>query len=326
MRRRDLIARLAVSAAAWPLAALAQTNFQVIGFLHSGSPEPNARRLAGFRKGLAEGGYVEGQNLSIEFRWADGQNDRLPMLAADLVRRPVAVLVAVSSQPATLAAKTATSTIPIVFTWPGNPVEAGLVASLSRPGGNATGVSTLNKELGQKRLGLLRELAPHAAPIYVLINPNDPIGEEGLQDLQATAHAVDVQLQPLYAGSDREIEAAFATAASRPGGALLVNADPFLFTRRAQITALAARHAIPGIYYDRDFAASGGLITYGTDLPDAWGQAGRYVARILNGEKPAELPVAQPTKFETVINLKAAKALGIEVPANLLSTADEIIE
>jgi putative tryptophan/tyrosine transport system substrate-binding protein len=327
VERRVFIRLLASSAVVWPLAAQAQQpSVPVIGFLHSGAPEPNARRLAGFRKGLADAGFVEGQNLTIEYRWAEGRNERLKELAADLVNRKVAVIVAVSSQPATMAAKAATTSIPIVFTWPGNPLDVGLVASLSRPGGNATGVSTLNKELGEKRLGLLRELVPSAAPVHVLINPNDPIGEEGLKDLQAAAHGLGVQLQPVYAGSDREIEAAFATMASKPGGALLVNADPFLFTRRALIVSLAARHKVPGIYYDRDFAASGGLMTYGTDLPSAWGQAANYVARILKGESPGDLPVAQPTSFELVINLKAAREIGIEVPSNLQLTADEVIE
>ncbi len=327
MERRGFIRLLAGSAIAWPFAAQAQQPpVPVIGFLHSGAPGPNARRLAGFHKGLAEAGFVEGQNLVIEYRWADGQNGKLAGLAADLIARKVAVIVAVSSQPATLAAKTATTTLPIVFTWPGNPMDVGLVTSLARPGGNATGVSTLNKELGEKRLGLLREVVPKAAPVYVLINPNDPIGEEGLKELRATAVAREVGLQPLYAGSEPEIEAAFAAMAAKPGGALLVNADPFLFTRRELIVGLAARHKVPGIYYDRDFAASGGLMTYGTDLPAAWAQAGSYVARILKGEKPGDLPVAQPTKFELVINLKAAREIGLDVPSNLQITADEVIE
>jgi putative ABC transport system substrate-binding protein len=236
------------------------------------------------------------------------------------------VIVAVSSQPATLAAKAATAVIPIVFTWPGDPVAAGLVASLNRPGGNATGIGTLNDELAAKRLGLLRDLVPKASPISVLFNPADPSAEAMSKDLQARASALGVQLQLLYAGTDRDIELAFARLASNSGGALLVNADPFFFIRRAQITALAARHAVPAIYYDREFAVSGGLVTYGTDLPSAWGQAGGYVARILKGERPGELPVAQPTKFQLVINLKTARALGLEMPSNLLFTADEVIE
>ncbi|HEX2171205.1 MAG TPA: ABC transporter substrate-binding protein [Dehalococcoidia bacterium] len=325
MRRREVIAMLG-GAAVWPVVARAQQAMPVIGFLHSGAPGPNANRLAGFRKGLREAGFVEGQNVAIEFRWADGRNDRLPELAADLISRPVAVIVTLSSQPATLVAKAATATIPIVFTWPGNPVDTGLVASLSRPGGNATGISTLNEELAAKRLGLLHELAPEAAPVSVLLNPASPNAEKIAGELQARAPTFGVQLQVLYASSDREIDAAFATLASKPGGALLVNADPFFFIRRAHITALAARHAVPTIYYDREFAVSGGLMSYGTDLPSAWGQAGNYVARILKGEKPAELPVAQPIKFELVINLKTAKALGLTVPNSLLARAEEVTE
>jgi ABC-type uncharacterized transport system substrate-binding protein len=327
MRRRELIGLVGGAAAvARPLSARAQKAMPVIGFLHSGTAEQNARRLQGFRKGLSDAGFVEDQNVMIDYRWADGKADRLPEMVADLVRRQVAVIATLSSQPATLAAKAATTTIPIVFTWPGDPVDSGLVASLNRPGGNATGISTLNYELAAKRLGLLREVAPKATAFFVLLNPADPGTEKASRDLQATARTVEVQLQILYAGSDREIDAAFATLASRPAAALVVNADPFLFIRRAQITALAARHAVPAIYYDREFAVSGGLMSYGTDLPSAWGQAGTYVARILKGEKPAELPVAQPTKFELVINLKTAKALGLEVPSNLLFTADEVIE
>jgi ABC-type uncharacterized transport system substrate-binding protein len=330
MRRRDFILGLggtAVAPIVRPLAARAQQPATpVIGFLHSGTEEQNASRLPGFRTGLSHAGFVEGRNVTTEYRWAGGQNDRLPELTADLVRRRVAVIVAVSSQPATLAAKAATATIPIVFTWPGDPVAAGLVVSLNRPGGNATGISTMNDELAAKRLGLLPELAPKAAPISVLLNPADPSAEAMARDLQTQARTLGVQLRLLYAGTDPEIDTAFTTLSSKSGGALLVNADPFFFIRRAQITALAARHAVPAIYYDREFAVSGGLITYGTDLPNVWGQAGGYVARILKGEKPAELPVAQPTKFETVINLKAAKALGLDVPDRLLALADEVIE
>jgi len=327
VNRRKFIAVLSGSAAVWPgVAPGQQAALPVIGFLHSGTSQQNANRLIGFRKGLSDAGFAENQNVTIEYRWADGQNGRLPELAADLVRRKVAVIVAVSSQPATLAAKAATATIPIVFTWPGDPIAAGLVASLNRPGGNATGIGTLNDELAAKRLGVLRELVPKAAAIFVLFNPADPSAEAMSRDLQARARALGVQLQLLYAGTDGEIDAAFATLVAKSGGALLVNADPFFFIRRAQITALAARHAVPAIYYDREFAVSGGLISYGTDLPRAWGQAGQYVARILKGENPAELPVAQPTKFELVINLKTAKTLGLAVPPTLLATADEVIE
>ena len=283
-------------------------------------------RLAGFRKGLGEAGFVEGQNLAVEYRWAEGQAARLPELAADLVRRQVAVIATLSSQPATLAAKAATATIPIVFTWPGSPVETGLVASLNRPGGNATGISTLNAELAAKRLAILRELVPQVRVISALLNPRNPEAAAVAKDLEATARTLSVEVRVLHAGSDVEIAAAFATLASEPPGNLVVNADPFLFIRRAEITELAARHAVPAIYYDREFAISGGLMSYGTDLPTAWGQAGTYVARILKGEKPADLPVAQPTKLELVSNLRAAKALRLDLPPNLLFTADEVIE
>jgi putative ABC transport system substrate-binding protein len=326
MRRRQYFALVGSAALASPLSARAQKAMPVIGFLHSGTAEQNARRLQGFLKGLSDAGFVDQQNVTIDYRWADGKPDRLPEMAADLVRRQVAVIATLSSQPATLAAKAATTSLPIVFTWPGDPVASGLVASLSRPGGNATGISTLNDELAAKRLGLLRELVPNAAAIFLLLNPTDPSAEKASRDFQAAAGTLGVQLQVLYAGTEHEIDAAFATLASKPDSALLVNADPFFFVRRAQITALAARHSVPAIYYDREFAVSGGLITYGTDLPIAWGQAGHYVARILKGEKPAELPVAQPTKFELVINLKSAKTLGLQVPPNLLFTADEVIE
>src|SRR5437868_4933529 len=309
MRRRVLLAATIAAALSPPIVRAQQKAMPVIGFLHSGTAEQNARRLQGFLKGLSDAGFVKNQNTTIDYRWADGKADRLPEMAADLIRRQVAVIATLSSQPATLAAKAATATVPIVFTWPGDPVASGLVASLSRPGGNATGISTLNYELAAKRLGLLRELAPKATAFFVLLNPADPGTEKASRDLQATARTIGVQLQILYAGSDREIDAAFATLASRPGAALVVNADPFLFIRRAQITALAARHAVPAIYYDREFAVSGGLMSYGTDLPSAWGQAGAYVARILRGEKPGDLPVAQPTGFELVVNLRTARAL-----------------
>ncbi|MEA3040647.1 MAG: hypothetical protein QOC65_136 [Sphingomonadales bacterium] len=326
MKRRHFIGLMGSAALGWPLGASAQQPVPVIGFLHSGTADQNANRLAGFRKGLSEAGFVEGQNVAVEYRWAEGQAARLPELAADLVHRQVAVIATLSSQPATLAAKAATATIPIVFTWPGSPVDTGLVASLNRPGGNATGISTLNAELAAKRLALLRELVPQAPVISALLNPRNPEADAVAKDLRATARTLGVELRVLHAGSDGEIDAAFATLASEPRGALVVNADPFLFIRRARITALAARYAVPAIYYDREFAVSGGLMSYGTDLPTAWGQAGTYVARILKGEKPANLPVAQPTKLELVINLKVAKALGLDLPPNLLFTADDVIE
>jgi len=258
VRRREFIIGFGGAVALAPFAAHSQQATPVIGFLHSGTSEQNANRLAGFRKGLAESGFVEGKNLTIEYRWANGQAHRLPELASELVQRQVSVIVAVSSQPATLAAKAATSNIPIVFTWPGDPIAAGLVSSLNRPGGNATGIGTLNDELAAKRLGLLREVVPQAKPISVLFNPADPSAEAMSKDLQAHAKRLGVQLQLLYAGNDSEIDAAFTTLALKPGGAVLVNADPFFFIRREQITALATRHAVPAIYYDREFAVSGG--------------------------------------------------------------------
>lgn len=325
MKRRQFIA-LVGGAATWPLAAGAQKAMPRIGFLHSGTPEQNANRLKGFLNGLRDAGFVDGQSVAIEYRWANGLATRLPEMAADLVQQQVAAIVTLSSQPATLAAKAATTTIPLVFTWPGNPIAAGLVASLNNPGGNATGVGTLNDELAAKRFELLRELVPKAAPIFVLFNPADPSAEAMSKDLRERAGRRGVQLELVYAGTDPEIDAAFAMLGAKPGCALLVNADPFFFIRRAQITALAARHAVPAIYYDREFAVSGGLMSYGTDLPSAWGQAGNYVGRILKGEKPADLPVAQPIKFELAINLTTAKALGLVIPDRLLALADQVIE
>jgi putative ABC transport system substrate-binding protein len=322
MRRRALIALIGSAAVAAPGRAQARP---VIGFLHSGTAEQNANRVAGFLKGLSEAGFDDGQNVAIEYRWANGQRERLAEMAVELVRRPVAVIVTLSSQPATLAARKATKTIPIVFTWPGDPVAGGLVASLGRPGGNATGISTLNAELAVKRLGLLREMAPKAS-LWALLNQGDPVAAETARDLQVAAGALRTELKIVYAGNEREIDSAFATLAATGTGALLVNADPFFFVRRAQLVALAARHAVPTIYYDREFAVSGGLMTYGTDLPRTWGQAAGYVARILRGENPGDLPVAQPTKFELVINQKTAKALGAEIPSKLLFTADEVME
>jgi putative tryptophan/tyrosine transport system substrate-binding protein len=322
MRRREFIGLIGAASVAAPAHAQARP---VIGFLHSGTAEQNANRVAGFLKGLAEAGFVDGQTVAIEYRWANGQRERLAEMAAELVRRPVAVIVTLSSQPATVAAREATRTIPIVFTWPGDPVAGGLVASLGRPGGNATGITTLNAELAVKRLGLLREVAPKAR-LSALLNPGDPVAAETARDLQAAARGLGTELAIVYAGNESEIDAAFATLAAGGASALLVNADPFFFVRRAQLVALAARHAVPTIYYDREFAVSGGLMTYGTDLPRAWGQAAGYVARILKGEKPGDLPVAQPTRFELVVNMKTAKTLGLEVPQKLLFTADEVME
>ena len=325
MRRRDFITLVGGGAVAWPLVAHAQqAAMPVIGFLHSGSPEPNARRLAGFRKGLSDAGLVEGKNVAIEFRWAQGKDDRLPELAAELIRQRVAVIATLSSTTAAVAAKAATSTIPIYFLIADPPVELGLVTSLNRPGGNATGITTLAAELAAKRLSLLRELVPQAASMAALIKPSHPSAKPVTQSLQATARTLGVQLNVLEASSDHEIEAAYA--ALKPRAALLVATDPFFFVRRAQLVALSARHAVPTIYDSREFAEAGGLMSYGPNHVNLWAQAGTYVARILKGEKPSDLPVTQAALFEMVINLKAAKPLGVAVPPSMLALADEVIE
>jgi putative ABC transport system substrate-binding protein len=327
VRRREFMTLLGGAVIAWPLAARAQqAPMPVIGFLHSGSLEPNANRVAAFRKGLSEAGYVEGQNVAIEFRWAVDQNDRLPDLAADLIRRRVAVIATPGSTPASLAAKAATETIPIVFLIGGDPVALGLVASLNRPGGNATGVNLQLVELVPKQLGMLRELVPAANRFVALVNPNTAYTDTVVKDLQASASGLGVPIEFLRAGTDREIDAAFANLVQKPGGALLVGPDAVFVSRRAQIVTLAARHALPAIYYVRDFAGIGGLMSYGPNLAHTYRQAGIYVGRVLKGEKPADLPVVQPTKFELVVNLNTARALGLTVPDRLLALADEVIE
>jgi putative ABC transport system substrate-binding protein len=325
VRRRKFIT-LCGGAAAWPLAARAQQSaIPVIGYLNYGSPESDAPRLTGLRRGLNETGYVEGRNFVIEYRWAGNQADRLPALAADLVQLRVAVIVATGPPPA-LAAKAATTSIPIVFLVGADPVQLGLVTSLNRPGGNLTGFNGFNGELGSKGLALLHELVPSAATIGVLANPNNPVSEVTTRDVLAAAPALGLKVHLLKAGTDREIDAAFASLVQARTIALLVAGD-FLFNSRIeQIVALASRHAIPTMYSLREFVVAGGLIGYGTSLIESYRQVGLYTGRILKGENPADLPVIQTTKFELIINLKTAKTLGLEAPAKLLALADEVIE
>ena len=325
MRRREFITLLGCSAAAWPLVAHAQQPATpVIGFLHPASARTFGHAVTAFRRGLRETGYVDGQNVSIEYRWADGQYDRLPSLAADLIRNHVDAIFA-GGPPAALAAKATSSTIPIVFTA-SDPVKAGLVASFDRPGGNATGVSFFAQTLGAKRLELLHELVPNAATIGMLVNPNFPDAGAEVSDVQAAARAGGRELQIIHASNDDELEAAFADMEKRRIGALVVAADVFLDSRRDHLAALAARRAIPAIYYWREFVTAGGLMSYGTSITDGYRQAGNYIARILKGAKPSDLPVVRPAKFELVINLQAAKALGLAVPLSLQVAADEVIE
>jgi putative ABC transport system substrate-binding protein len=281
--------------------------------------------VAAFRRGLLENGYVEGQNVAIEYRWAVGQVDRLPALAAELAGRSVAILVTTGGESAALAAKAATSTIPIVFSM-GDPVKAGLAASYNRPGGNATGINILTQTLDPKRLGLLHELVPQAATIGFLLNPDYPAAEEQSKDMQEAARAIGLHIHVLRANTDREIEAAFETVAQHRIGALAVAGSPFFDTRRDTLVALAARHAVPTMYHFREFVTAGGLMSYGNDPIDAYRQVGVYAGRILKGEKPADLPVLQPTKFEFVINLKTANTLGLTIPPGILAIADEVIE
>jgi len=326
MRRRNFITLLGGTAVAWPLAARAQQKaMPVIGYLNTGSPDTNPPLLAAFRQGLSETGYVEGQNLAIEYRWAEGHYDRLTALAADLVGRNVDLIIA-SSPPSALAAKSATSTIPIVFRGGADPVGDGLVASLARPRGNLTGVGFGGADLTAKRLELLTELVPRAGLIALLVNPNVSNAESIIRDVQEAARSKGLQLHVLKAGSESEIDTAFASAVQPHADALVVSADPFLSSRREQLVALASRHAVPAIYAWREFAASGGLISYGPSLAAALRLIGIYAGKILKGAKPSDLPVQQPTKFELVINIKTAKSLGLTVPPTLLAQADDVIE
>jgi putative tryptophan/tyrosine transport system substrate-binding protein len=325
MRRREFIALLGCAAAGWPLAARAQPAMPVVGFLSSSSPRPYATMAAAFRQGLKEVGYVEGQNVAIEFRWAENDLNRLPMLAADLIRQAAVVATSGGYAP-TYAAKGATATIPIVFVSAGDPVAAGLVTSINRPGGNITGINFFTSELGTKRLEVLREIVPKAKRIAMLFDPASSGGEASLSDMETAIRAGGQQPVVARAITIGDIETAFATFVSERADALLVISSALFTSQRDQIVPLAARHAIPASYSLREFPMAGGLISYGASITDAYRQAGAYVGRILKGAKPTDLPVMQPTKFELVINLKTAKALGLEVPATLLARADEVIE
>jgi len=325
-RRRQFITLLGGAAAAWPLAARAQQpRMPVIGFMSSRSPEDSVNVVAAFRRGLGEGGLIEDKTVVIEFRWARGEYDRLPALAAELVSRRVAVLVAAGGDPSALAAKAATSTTPIVF-GASDPIKSGLVASLNRPGGNATGVYILTEYLEAKRLGLLHELFPAAAQFAVLLNPKRPSAAQQPLELSEAARTVGRPVVVLNASTDAELNAAFATLAQQRVVAMLVSADPFFETRRDQIIAFAAQQKLPAIYNSRESAVAGGLMSYGVSFSEAYREVGVYAARILNGAKPADLPVMQSVKFELVINLKTAKALGLTIPDKLLALADEVIE
>jgi putative tryptophan/tyrosine transport system substrate-binding protein len=325
--RREFITLLGGATAAWPLAARAQqAAMPVIGFLNGASPEGYAPFVAAFRQGLKEAGYVEGQNATIEYRWAEGHYDRLPALAADLVERKVTVIAATTT-PAALAAKAATSTVPIVFTTGGDPIKLGLVASLGRPGGNVTGSTQLSVEVGPKRLELARELFPAATTFALLVNPANPLAATVSKDLETVADTLGMRLHVLRASTEADFETAFATAAQLRAAALVISTpDPWFGSHAAQLGALGLRHSVPAIYFRREFAAAGGLMSYGANITETYRLAGLYAGRILKGEKPADLPVVQSAKVELILNLKTARALGITVPLPLSGRADEVIE
>ena len=324
--RRQFITLLG-GAAAWPLAARAQqTAMPVVGYLGSTTSEMSTKRLAAFRKGLRDAGFEEGQNVAIDFRWADGHEERMPELVADLIRRGVAVVVAPASTAGALAAKAATTTIPIVFATGSDPVALGLVPSLSRPGGNVTGVTILGVELTAKRLSLLRELTPQATRFVALVNPRSVMADGIVKNVEASAPIFGLPVEIVHASTDRELVAALSGLSQRAGAVLLVTVDGFFFNCRALIVTLAARHALPTVYYSREYAEVGGLISYGSNVDNVIELSGIYTGRILKGEKPADMPVAEPTKFELVVNMVTAKALGFDIPPTLLALADEIIE
>jgi putative ABC transport system substrate-binding protein len=327
VRRREFITLLGGAAAAWPLAARAQQPaMPVIGFLDTRAPDAMGDRLRAFRQGLKEAGFVEDEDVKIVYRWAEGQSDRLPALAADLVRRSVALIVSGGGIAPAVAAKVATTTVPIVFAVPQDPVGIGLVASLARPGGNLTGVNFFSTELAAKRLGLLRELVPGLSRVAVLVNRDNPNADPTLNDVEAAARSMGLQVQLFNASSRQDIDAAFAILVrERPDG-LFIGGDPFLISRRVQLTNLTVRHAIPAAFSQREYAEIGGLMSYGANISDAYRQVGVYAGRILKGAKPAELPVVQSSKFELVINAQTARMLGLTVPPTLLATADEVIE
>jgi putative tryptophan/tyrosine transport system substrate-binding protein len=326
MKRREFISLVGGAAVVWPLAAWAQQPaMPVIGFMNGTSPQGYGHFVAAFRQGLVETGYIEGQNVAIEYRWAEGQYERLQALAADLIHRRVAVIVATST-PANVVAKRATTEIPIVFTTSSDPVEIGLVASLDRPGGNVTGAVTLNVEVVSKRLELLHELVPTASVVAVLVNPANPNAKTQSGALQVAARTIGLQIETVNATTESEIDAAFAQVAERRTGALLVDTDAFLFSRRAQLVGLTKRYAIPTIFDRREYAEAGGLVSYGGSVEDVYRLAGIYTGRILKGEKPADLPVIQSTKLQLIVNLKAANGLGMTAPPSLLARADEVIE
>jgi putative tryptophan/tyrosine transport system substrate-binding protein len=325
MRRREFI-KVIGSAAVWPIAARAQQSIPLVGFVHTGEATPNSSYVTAFREGLADSGYIEGRTVSVEYRWADGHLERTPSLVLELIRRPVAVLLTGGGDVPPLVAKGATSTIPIVFVIGDDPIESGLVASLSRPGGNVTGATLIASQLGPKRVEMLFELLPSASTVAILVNPNNPNSAIDSKNTQEALQAKKKQFQILNASSRQDIDRAFERLTEFKADAMLLSPDPLYQTSRIQITELAARRSIPTIYYTREYATSGGLISYGASFARTYRQMGEYVGRILKGTKPVDLPVLQPTKFELVINLKTAKALGLTVPRELLARADELIE